>query len=55
MLGVEAIEEGEIATKPSSSTHVSLERKSMGTFNLGGPKFEIEKFNDCIDYLLWER
>jgi hypothetical protein len=27
---------------------------SMGSFKLGGPKFDIDKFDGRMDYLLWE-
>ncbi len=27
---------------------------SMGSFKLGGPKFDIDKFDGQMDYLLWE-
>ena len=47
-----AISTGLVDTPPA---RVSLHRQSMGTFKLGGPKFEIDKFDGRTDYVLWER
>ena len=30
-------------------------KKKMGTFKLGGPKYEVTKFDGRSDYLLWEK
>ena len=30
-------------------------KKQMGTIKLGGPKFEVTKYDGRTDYLLWER
>lgn len=34
---------------------MTVGKKKMGTLKLGGPKFEVMKYDGRMDYVLWER
>lgn len=33
---------------------VVVRKNKIGTIKLGGPNFEVTKYNGCTDYLLWK-
>ncbi len=48
------IEEEEVATPNSPEVRVNLQQYLMVKIKLGGPKFDVEGYDGCSDYLLWE-